>query len=113
MARSSDPNILRRQAVVEQPATERSNRPTDKDENKVEHGNLIARLLNETFDRMYTNKGSLAMGSVTSDPIVEGPINRSKVRDFIKKNALNRQTSAGSASRAGHWRICYLNDGKH
>lgn len=71
------------------PASDGIDSQTGPNENTMDRGELMARHLEKAPHGMDTDQNSLNVELVSSNPVVEGLVSRSEVRDMMK-NALNQ-----------------------
>lgn len=88
VASVNNSEMLGRREVVAPPTSDRRDSQARRDENTVECGEFMARLLKEAPDQIHTNLESVIAECVVSDFVVEGPVNRSEVSN-IMRGALN------------------------
>lgn len=59
-------------------------RPKERNKNTLDRGELIIRLFKEAHDWIDTDQASLAVEHIVSDPVVKGPVNRTKIGQMME-----------------------------
>lgn len=83
MAPVDNPERLAHRAVVASPSSTDKTRPTEREENTLDGGESMTRLLEETSIWMDTDRDGLSVELLASDPKVGGPVKRTEVREIM------------------------------
>lgn len=98
--------LARRVEVAPSSSTD-ANCATVSEENTLDGGELMMRLLEEAPDRLVADQDSLSVKRLASDPVVERPVSRTRVRQLMRGtvNRLSDQLDARLAKKTGDFLI--------
>lgn len=66
------------------PSNDENYRPTGKDENRLEHGDLLTNLLDKETGRLHTSRESLVDNQSAPKPTLEQQISRSELKEIME-----------------------------